>query len=103
MQKLSRRKFLNLMAGNSIATGLSLAGCESGLFGQTKPKKQPNIIFLLTDDWRLPAITVFLRLGYVPFLCARGMQKRWQAVCANLSVDFRTTNPVALERKRVRS
>ena len=52
MKDLNRRDFLRLSAGSSVAAGLSLAGCESGLFGQAKPKKQPNIIFLLTDDQR---------------------------------------------------
>ena len=52
MKDLNRRDFLRLSAGGSIAAGLSVAGCDSGLIGQSKPKKQPNIIFLLTDDQR---------------------------------------------------
>jgi len=52
MKDLNRRDFLRLSASSSVAAGMSLAGCESGLIGQDKPKKQPNIIFLLTDDQR---------------------------------------------------
>ena len=52
MKDLNRRDFLRLSAGSSIAAGLSLAGCESGLMGRSAPKKKPNIIFLLTDDQR---------------------------------------------------
>ena len=49
---MNRREFLNLVAGGSVAAGMALAGCESGLLGGGAAKKQPNIIFLLTDDQR---------------------------------------------------
>jgi len=53
MKDLNRRDFLRLSAGSSVAAGLSLAGCEGGLAGiGAAAKKQPNIIFLLTDDQR---------------------------------------------------
>ena len=52
MKDLNRRDFLKLSAGSSITAGISVAGCESELFGRARPKKQPNIIFLLTDDQR---------------------------------------------------
>jgi predicted dehydrogenase/RimJ/RimL family protein N-acetyltransferase len=41
-------------------------------------------IYLSTDDWRLPAIKVYLKLGYVPMLYAEDMKARWQAVCGKL-------------------
>jgi predicted dehydrogenase/RimJ/RimL family protein N-acetyltransferase len=37
-------------------------------------------IRLLTDDFRLPAIKVYLRLGYEPLLYRDGMAERWQKV-----------------------
>jgi predicted dehydrogenase/ribosomal protein S18 acetylase RimI-like enzyme len=37
-------------------------------------------IYLLTDDFRLPAIAIYLRLGFEPFLYADGMAERWKAV-----------------------
>ncbi len=37
-------------------------------------------IRLQTDDWRLPAIMVYLRLGYEPMLYCDGMAQRWRAV-----------------------
>jgi mycothiol synthase len=48
-------------------------------------------IYLRTDDFRLAAIKVYLKLGYVPFLFAPDMEGRWHAVCAKLSVDFEKT------------
>ena len=37
-------------------------------------------VYLLTDDWRLAAIKIYLRLGYEPVLAAPGMRARWRAV-----------------------
>lgn len=41
-------------------------------------------IYLLTDDFRLPAIKVYLKLGYQPFLFAPDMEARWRAIRAQL-------------------
>ena len=45
-------------------------------------------IYLRTDDFRLAAIKVYLKLGYVPFLFAPDMEGRWRDVCARLGADF---------------
>ncbi len=37
-------------------------------------------IYLLTDDFRLPAIRIYLALGYTPLYHAPDMQHRWQSV-----------------------
>ncbi len=41
-------------------------------------------VYLLTDDFRLPAISIYLRLGYQPFLFAADMEERWWAVHVQL-------------------
>lgn len=41
-------------------------------------------IYLLTDDFRLPAIETYLRLGYEPYLFREGMKERWEVVMKNL-------------------
>jgi mycothiol synthase len=41
-------------------------------------------IYLLTDDFRLPAIKTYLRLGFVPFLFEEGMEQRWREVLRRL-------------------
>ncbi|HEY3282647.1 MAG TPA: GNAT family N-acetyltransferase [Armatimonadota bacterium] len=43
-------------------------------------------VYLLTDDFRLPAIAVYLRLGYQPLMYADGMYERWDALRSALSV-----------------
>jgi mycothiol synthase len=45
-------------------------------------------IYLKTDDWRLPAIKVYLQLGFVPFLFTTGMEERWKTVCGKLKWAF---------------
>jgi mycothiol synthase len=45
-------------------------------------------IYLKTDDFRLPAITVYLRMGFVPFLYQGDMAARWQAVCEQLDWPY---------------
>ena len=45
-------------------------------------------VYLSTDDWRLPAIKVYLSLGFEPLLFDPGMPDRWQAVCQKLNWPF---------------
>jgi predicted dehydrogenase/GNAT superfamily N-acetyltransferase len=46
-------------------------------------------IYLRTDDFRLPAIKTYLKLGFEPFLFCDGMAERWQAICASLHLPFK--------------
>lgn len=45
-------------------------------------------IHLYTDDFRLPAIKTYLKLGYVPFLCDATMPARWRALCDQLGWPY---------------
>ncbi len=45
-------------------------------------------IFLRTDDFRLPAIKIYLKLGFVPFLFMPDMHDRWKAVTEKLNWPF---------------
>lgn len=42
-------------------------------------------IYLSTDDWRLPAIKLYLRLGYQPLLFDDAMEPRWRVVYEQLN------------------
>ena len=39
-----------------------------------------EMVSLLTDDWRLPAIHLYLSLGFEPVMNREDMPERWQAV-----------------------
>ncbi len=41
-------------------------------------------IYLKTDDWRLPALKTYLKLGFEPLLYREGMRERWEAVYEEL-------------------
>jgi mycothiol synthase len=45
-------------------------------------------IFLLTDDWRLPAINGYLKVGYVPLYHTADMKMRWHDVFRRLSLKM---------------
>jgi mycothiol synthase len=45
-------------------------------------------IYLLTDDFRLPALSVYLKLGFVPFLFEGTMAARWQSICDQLGWPY---------------
>ena len=40
------------------------------------------------DDFRLPAIRIYLRLGFKPHLTGPDMEKRWRKVCAELKQPY---------------
>ncbi len=50
-------------------------------------------LHLYTEDWRLPALKGYLRLGYVPLLAAHGVEiagvaARWQTICTQLQWPY---------------
>lgn len=45
-------------------------------------------IYLKTDDWRLPALKIYLTLGFLPLLYTPEMEQRWQIVCQQLDWPF---------------
>ncbi len=45
-------------------------------------------VYLNTDDFRLPAVKVYLQLGFRPFLHRDGMLARWEALCKLLNWPF---------------
>jgi len=45
-------------------------------------------IYLQTDDWRLPALKTYLKLGWVPFLFQADMPGRWRTVCETLGWPY---------------
>ena len=45
-------------------------------------------IQLHTEGFRLPAVKIYLRLGYVPVLCSRELCDVWEEVCEQLRWEF---------------
>ena len=50
--------------------------------------------YLATDDFRLPAISIYLKQGWLPRLHAEGMEARWRDVFALLGREFSANGAV---------
>ena len=44
-------------------------------------------IYLLTDDFRLPAIKTYLKLGYIPLYQLPDMKQRWKNILKKLKLE----------------
>lgn len=47
-----------------------------------------RVFVLDTDDFRIPALKVYLSLGWRPWLFQEDMPERWRAIAAILGMDF---------------
>jgi GNAT superfamily N-acetyltransferase len=74
---------------------LGLAVC-SGVVRYLADRGYPRAM-LTTDDWRLPAIVTYLRVGFRPNYCREDMPGRWRAVCANIGWPWDEVKPVEVE------
>ncbi len=43
---------------------------------------------LSTDDWRIPALSIYFKLGWRPCIIEEDMPARWQTVCDKLGLDY---------------
>lgn len=67
--------------------GKGLGQCVVAAVTQVLAEHGEKTIYLLTDDWRLPAIKGYLLVGYVPLYHAPDMKKRWADVFLKLNLD----------------
>ena len=66
--------------------GLGMAVCSAATAGLAEAGY--SLSFLRTDDARLPAISIYLRLGWTPLLYADDMEDRWRSVFTKLGRTF---------------
>jgi predicted dehydrogenase len=71
---------LGWVAGDAAHKGKKLGAIVSAAATARMIQTGFRHIYLKTDDFRLPAIKIYLELGYEPFLFCNGMAERWQAV-----------------------
>ena len=45
-------------------------------------------LHLYTEDWRLAALKLYLKLGYIPFLYTPAMPAQWRLICEQLDWPF---------------
>ena len=64
--------------------GYSLTACVTARFLSAGYER----IQLHTEHYRLPAIRIYLNLGYLPVLYSQEMHSLWQEVCEQIRWDF---------------
>ena len=55
---------------------------------QVLANQAPNYSYLSTDDFRIPAISIYLKLGWKPLLFEEGQISRWARVFGLLDMTF---------------
>lgn len=68
--------------------GRGLGKAVTLLAMQTLAKYGYQQFALLTDDWRLEAIKLYLKLGWKPWLADESMPTRWQNLCGKLNLNY---------------
>ena len=71
---VSHPDYRGLGLGRAVCSGVMRFFVEHGY----------DSIILLTDDWRLPAIGLYLSLGFDPVIEREDMPLRWRAIMAEL-------------------
>ena len=55
---------------------------------QSLTKHAPSYSYLSTDDFRIPAISIYLKLGWKPLLYQDDMPRRWATIFGLLGRQF---------------
>ncbi len=77
---------LGWVACDPAHRGRGLGGMVSAAVARRLRAAGYTEIYLLTDDFRLPAIKTYLNLGWKPLRCAPDMAARWEAVFKQLKM-----------------
>ena len=68
------------MRGRGLGAAVTAAAMVFGV------KHGLKIMCLLTDDSRLPAINLYLKFGWRPWLCGEDMPERWRKILTALGI-----------------
>ncbi len=83
--------YLHMVAVRPGHTGSRLGGTVSLAVLHRLRSEGVDSVFLLTDDFRLPAIKTYLRLRFVPYIQYSNHSARWDLAYANLGMEPNTT------------
>ena len=76
--------YLDYVVSHPDHRGLSLGRAVCAGVMRFFVERGYDSIILLTDDWRLPAVGLYLSLGFDPVMEREDMPSRWQAIMAEL-------------------
>ena len=52
-------------------------------------EKKYEKVILQTDDWRIPAIAVYLKLGFKPVFTSEKLEEKWMEIINTYFKDFK--------------
>ena len=79
---------LGWVAGGPAHSGCGLGTAVCSAATARMMDEGYRIVHLYTEDWRLPALKTYLKLGYVPLLSRPERPDRWRVICAQLHWPF---------------
>lgn len=79
---------LGWLAADQDYTGRGLGYAVSAAVTRRLVTAGYRRIYLTTDDFRLAAIKIYLKMGWVPLLYQEDMADRWKAVCNKLGLSL---------------
>ena len=77
--------------------GLRLGKCASVAAMRRLYQEGYRVFMLHTDDFRIPALKVYLSLGWKPWLYLDEMEARWRAIAAKLELPFESLGALPQE------
>ena len=79
---------LGWLAGDPTHSGNGLGLAVSAAVTARFIEEGYRIIHLYSEDYRLAALKIYLKLGYVPFLYTKEMSDRWSVICNRVRWPF---------------
>ena len=79
---------LHMVGTRADAKGKGAGAAVSAYCVNDAIKRNISQMWLKTDDFRIPAIKIYYRLGFLPWLFEEGMRERWTIVAKNLGWDL---------------
>ncbi len=78
---------LHMVFSNPEYRGIGLGRAICTTVMNYTADKNINTVYLQTDDFRIPAIGLYLSLGFKPVFWDTDMPERWRAIMKNFSLD----------------
>ncbi len=67
--------------------GKGLGKIITGAVMKNAQKRGIGTVYLTTDDFRLPAIRAYMKMGFFPVLYEDGQRERWEKIFAKLKIN----------------
>ena len=78
--------YVHMVACHEAARGKGYGTLLNLIAEYTLKKEGMQTAYLTTDDWRIPAIKSYLRIGFEPDLSTDDFRERWNKIFARLGI-----------------